>query len=61
MAFVKGEQSTIVRRSNLAYTESIAPPGTPFLSIPDAAHHLFLDQPLAVIDALKSIFAGWEA
>jgi len=59
LAFVKGDRSTIVRSANLAYTRSIAPEGTPFLTVADAAHHLFLDQPLAVVEALKTLFAGW--
>jgi pimeloyl-ACP methyl ester carboxylesterase len=59
MAFVKGEHSTIVRPHNLAYTQSIAPQGAQFHSIPNAAHHLFLDQPLAVVETLAAIFKGW--
>lgn len=59
MAFVKGEHSTIVRPQNLAYTQSIAPHGTQFHSIPNAGHHLFLDQPLAVVEILTAIFKGW--
>jgi pimeloyl-ACP methyl ester carboxylesterase len=59
LAFVKGELSAIVREANLAYTRSIAPAGTQFSSVPNAAHHLFLDQPLAVVESLSSIFKGW--
>jgi pimeloyl-ACP methyl ester carboxylesterase len=59
MAFVKGELSSIVRSANLDYTRSIAPAGTSFFSIPNAAHHLFLDQPLAVLETLSSVFKGW--
>ncbi len=59
LAFVKGELSSIVRSANLAYTRSIAPAGAQFFSVPNAAHHLFLDQPLAVVESLSSIFKGW--
>ena len=49
MAFLHGERSAIVRADNLAHTRAIAPAGTIFAVIPDAAHHVFLDQPLAVV------------
>ena len=60
IVFIKGAQSAIVRHANLAYTQSIAPAGTSFLTVPDAAHHLFLDRPLAVVEALQGVFAGWK-
>ncbi len=57
LAFLYGDRSAIVRPDNLAYTRSIAPEGTTFTVLPDAAHHLFLDQPLAFIDRLREIIA----
>jgi len=27
--------------------------------MPQAAHHLFLDQPLAMVASLRSLFAAW--
>ena len=60
MAFLKGERSAIVRPGNLAYTRSIAPKGTIFAELPDAAHHVFLDQPLAFVDRLRDLLAELE-
>ena len=36
LAFLYGEHSAIVRPDNLAYTRSLAPPGTPFVTMEDA-------------------------
>ena len=43
----------------VAYTREHAPPGTPFFAIPEAEHHLMLDQPLAVVSALRGLLAAW--
>ncbi len=61
LAFVLGEKSRIVRPGNLAYTRSIAPPHTVFSAIPEAGHHLFLDQPLATVSVLRALLASWTA
>ena len=51
-ALLYGEHSAIVRPDNLAHTHAIAP-GALYAAIPDAAHHVFLDQPLATVSALR--------
>jgi hypothetical protein len=38
--------------------KTIFPIGTGFVTIPEAQHHLLLDQPLATIAALESSLAG---
>lgn len=35
------------------------PAGTPMIAIPDAAHHVPIDQPLALVAALRAVLAGW--
>ena len=57
LAFLYGDKSAIVRVDNLAHTRGIAPTGTVFAAVPDAAHHVFLDQPLAVVAALRVLLA----
>ncbi len=57
LTFLYGDRSAIVRPENLAHTRAIAPAGTAFVAIPDAAHHVFLDQPLAVVAALRAVLA----
>ena len=53
LAFLYGDRSAIVRPDNLTHTRAAVPPGTFFTVIPDAAHHIFLDQPLATVAALR--------
>lgn len=56
---IHGTLSASVTEEDLAYLQYIAPPGSPFRAIPGAAHHVFLDQPLAFIDALHDLLAHW--
>ncbi len=60
LAFLYGDRSAVVRTDNLAYSRSIAPEGTLFASVPDAAHHLFLDQPLGFVARLRELLAVWD-
>ena len=57
LAVLYGDRSAIVRPENLAHTQAVAAAGTIFAAVPDAAHHLFLDQPLAVVSALRVLLA----
>ena len=59
LAFLYGDRSAIVRRGNLDYTRSIVAPGTVFTAVEDAAHHVFLDQPLRFVERLREILAGF--
>ena len=59
IAFVWGEQSRIMEPDVVAYTREHAPPGTPMFAIPDAGHHVMLDQPLALVSALRGLFSAW--
>jgi pimeloyl-ACP methyl ester carboxylesterase len=36
------------------------PEDTPFITVPDAAHHLMVDQPLAVVTAIRAMLAQWR-
>jgi len=59
MAFVWGEQSMLVPDEGIAFTRQFITPGTPMLAVPDAEHHLMLDQPLATVAALRALLAAW--
>lgn len=59
LAFLYGDRSAMVDAQAVAYTRAHAAPGTPFVAVPDAAHHLMLDQPLAFIAALHALLEGW--
>lgn len=53
LAYVHGEDSYIVRTGMLEGIRANFPPETPVVAIPDAGHHLILDQPVAVIAVLR--------
>lgn len=59
LAHVYGERSQIMPQHTVDYTKAHAPPGTPVFAIPDAEHHVMLDQPLAVVACLRGLIEGW--
>jgi pimeloyl-ACP methyl ester carboxylesterase len=59
LAFVYGEDSAPVTAAELAAQQRQAPPGTPFIGIPDAGHHVMLDQPIALTVALRALLESW--
>lgn len=56
---ISGILSAIISQEVLDYLQYVAPRGSPFSAIPGAAHHVFLDQPLAFIDALRGMLGHW--
>ncbi|GAC1580903.1 MAG: alpha/beta hydrolase [Sphingomicrobium sp.] len=60
LAFVYGEASLIVTPERLAHQMRQAPAGTLFVGVPDAAHHIMLEQPIALATAIRAIVAGWH-
>ena len=61
VAYIWGADSALVDEEVLAYVRERAPAGSPMIELPEAAHHLMLDQPLAFVGALKGLFAAWPA
>ncbi len=59
MALVWGERSILMPPDRVAAMRALLPPGSPAFAIPDAEHHLMVDQPLAFVAALRGLFAGW--
>jgi pimeloyl-ACP methyl ester carboxylesterase len=59
-ALIYGAESVLVTPEVLEYMTGLYGPNDPIVCIPDAQHHLMLDQPLAFVDALRSILAGWD-
>jgi pimeloyl-ACP methyl ester carboxylesterase len=57
MAYIHGEKSYIVRDGMLDGIRANFPPGTPVVEIPNAGHHVILDQPVAVIAAIRLLDA----
>ncbi len=58
LVLIYGERSAIVGQANLAYTRSIAPASMQVIAMPEAGHHLFLDQPIALVSTLRAVLAG---
>jgi pimeloyl-ACP methyl ester carboxylesterase len=58
-AVIYGEKSMLFGKFMLENIRKLYPPQVPFIALPNAQHHLFLDQPLAFIEQLKQVLAGW--
>ncbi len=65
-AIINGARSHIVDEEVRAYMAELladspaAAAGVPFVEVPEAYHHLFLDQPLAVVTAIRAVLAAWR-
>ena len=59
-ALMRGGLSELMRPEDAAYTLSLMPAGTPLIEIPEAYHHVMIDQPLAFVAALRGLLAAWE-
>jgi pimeloyl-ACP methyl ester carboxylesterase len=65
IAIVNGQRSAIVDDDVRAYTAELlagspaAAAGVPVIEVPEAHHHLLLDQPLATVTALRAVLAAW--
>ena len=58
-ALIYGENSAIVSSRTVAYMSSLMGPIAPVVEIPEAYHHVMLDQPLAFVAALRAILDAW--
>jgi pimeloyl-ACP methyl ester carboxylesterase len=56
MAHIFGDKSNIMRR-HAGQTQNMIPPDTPQIVIPDSEHHIMVDQPLALVAALRALLA----
>ena len=59
-ALMRGGLSELMRAEDAAYTLSLMPAGTAFIEVPDAWHHVMIDQPLAFVAALRALLATWS-
>jgi pimeloyl-ACP methyl ester carboxylesterase len=60
MVHIYGAKSRIVEHRKSG-APSPFPPGMPEIEIPDSHHHIMIDQPLALVAALRALFASWPA
>jgi pimeloyl-ACP methyl ester carboxylesterase len=54
-AFIRGQESALVPDAMLENIRARLNPTSPVLSVPDARHHVMLDNPLTFLDILKSV------
>jgi len=59
-ALIHGEKSAIVSRRTVSYMSELMGPTAPVVEIPEAHHHVMLDQPLAFVSALRAILDAWS-
>ena len=55
VTLVRGGRSQLVNADMLDHAVTMAPPGTERLELPDADHHVMLDQPLAFAELLARL------
>ncbi|MBT6273466.1 MAG: alpha/beta hydrolase [Chromatiales bacterium] len=59
-ALVYGDKSAITTPQINDYMLDILGPDTPIVGVPEGQHHLFLDEPLAFVSAVRAILEGWR-
>lgn len=59
VALMWGERSMLMPPDRVSSMRALLPPGSPAVAIPDAEHHVMVDQPLAFVSALRGLFADW--
>lgn len=59
VALIWGDRSRLMSPDRVAAMRALLPPGSPAFAIPDAEHHVMVDQPLAFVAALRGLFAAW--
>lgn len=57
LMFIRGELSTTLSEDIWAEHKTLAAPKTPFVVIPDAHHHIMIDQPIALVSAIRALLA----
>jgi pimeloyl-ACP methyl ester carboxylesterase len=58
-ALIFGEKSALVSRSTASYMSQLMGPLAPIVEVPEAQHHVMLDQPLAFVAALRMLLESW--
>jgi len=60
VALFTGERSVVVPPDTAEYMYELMGRVAPVIAIPEAHHHLTLDQPLAFVAALRTLLADWD-
>jgi pimeloyl-ACP methyl ester carboxylesterase len=60
IAVFRGEHSVLMPPEVGTYVFNLLGRAAPVIEIPEAQHHIMLDQPLAFVAALRALLADWE-
>jgi pimeloyl-ACP methyl ester carboxylesterase len=59
LAILLGARSTLMQAGDIERMRCIPPPGTPIIEIPEAYHHVPIDQPHALVAVIRALLSGW--
>ena len=59
LGIIYGTESNMMTEEILNFIKSNVPEGTPMIAIEKAAHHILLDQPLTLAEAIRGIAKDW--
>lgn len=59
IAFLYGSKSALVSTDTAKYMRSLMPNNSIVTEIPEAAHHIMLDQPKYFVKSLETVFNNW--
>ena len=60
VAIFRGEKSIIFPGRSAKYMHELMDKKSPIINIPEAHHHIMVDQPLALVAALRSLIIDWD-
>ncbi len=59
LAVMWGSKSALVESDVVDFWRTAAPKGRVLVEIPEAAHHVMVDEPLALVTAVRGLLGGW--
>jgi pimeloyl-ACP methyl ester carboxylesterase len=59
LALVRGGISRLMRPDDAEHMRSLMPADAPYIEVPEANHHVMLDQPLAFVAAVEALIESW--
>ena len=60
MAHIYGDRSAIIiRHQEMGRGLDMIPASAPRVALPDSEHHVMVDQPLALVAAMRTMLATW--
>ena len=60
VAILRGEKSLIFPGGIAKYMHELMDKKSPIISIPEAHHHIMVDQPIALISTLRALIIDWD-